>query len=217
MRDARREPSPSSGVGEGADPGDAALAAAAASGDDRAFEAIVRRHAGLVLTLGRRLLGSRDAAEDLLQDVFVKVHASLRGFRGEAALKTWIARIAVNTARNRRRDDARRLRVVAPVGSFRPRAGGDDPPSLDETARDGAPSPERAAMSAAARERIEDALARLPRDFREALLLRESEGLSYEEIASVLGIEIGTVKSRIARARARLQHDLADLADGSGA
>lgn len=219
MRDAGREPSPPSGVEEGVDPGDAALAAAAASGDDRAFETIVRRHAGLVLTLGRRLLGSRDAAEDLLQDVFVKVHASLRGFRGEAALKTWIARIAVNAARNRRRDDARRLRVVAPVASFRSRAGGDgdEAPSLDQIAPDGAPSPERVAMSAAARERIEAALASLPRDFREALLLRESEGLSYEEIATVLGIEIGTVKSRIARARARLQHDLADLAGGSGA
>jgi RNA polymerase sigma-70 factor (ECF subfamily) len=166
-----------------------------------------------VLTLARRFLGSREAAEDLLQDVFVKVHGSLAGFRGESSLKTWIARITVNAARNRRRDDARRLRVVAPVAGLAS-AGDDDPPSLDEMARDGAPSPERRALSSAARVRIEDALARLPADFREALVLRESEGLSYDEIARATGVEVGTVKSRIARARARLQEELRDLVGG---
>lgn len=212
-----REPSGGDGVslsGESAD--EQALAQAAAAGDARAFEEIVRRHAGLVLGLGRRILRSRDAADDLLQDVFVKVHRALPEFRGESSLKTWIARVTVNAARNRRRDDARRLRVVAPLGEGSSSAAGadDDPPSLDEMAVDGAPSPERSALSADAQGRIEAALAGLPEEFREAILLREIEGLSYDEIAQALGVSLGTVKSRIARARLRLQEDLGDLVGG---
>ena len=195
-------------------PDEARLVAAAASGDATAFEEIVRRHAGLVLSLGRRILGNREAAEDLLQDVCLKVHRALPAYRAEASLKTWIARIAVNAARNRKRDDARRLRVVAPVLDA-PLGTGEGPLTLADLASDESPSPERAAASAQARERIEDAIGALPEEFREALVLREVEGLSYEEIASVLEISLGTVKSRIARARLRLMDALEDLAGGA--
>jgi RNA polymerase sigma-70 factor (ECF subfamily) len=195
-------------------PDEARLVAAAASGDSTAFEEIVRRHAGLVLSLGRRILGNREAAEDLLQDVFLKVHRALAGYRAEASLKTWIARIAVNAARNRKRDDARRLRVVAPVLDAPLGTADGSLLTLGDLASDDAPSPERAAASAEARIRIEHALGALPSEFREALVLREIEGLSYEEISEVLEISLGTVKSRIARARLRLMDALEDLAGG---
>ena len=177
----------------------------------RAFEEIVRRHAGLVLGLGRRVLGNRAEAEDLLQDVFMKVHRSLATFRGESSLKTWIARVTLNAARNRRRDEGRRLRLVSSLDA--PVKDGENL-TLGDRVADGAPDPERLAVSKQARLRIEEAIHALPPEFREALVLREIEGLSYEEIAVTLSVNVGTVKSRLARARARLQEALADLVDG---
>lgn len=186
---------------------DLGLARAAAAGDAAAFERIVRSHAGLVLGLGMRMLKNRADAEDLVQDVFLRVHRSLPSFRGESSLRTWIGHVTVNAARNRHRGDSRRLRHLAPV----PDAAGDDPPELEERAADTGAGPERLALSSEARGRIEAALALLPEEFREAVVLRDVEGLAYDEIAGVLGVSEGTVKSRIARGRARLQEALADL------
>ncbi len=187
------------------------MVAAAVRGEPAAFEEIVRTHAGLVLSIGRRMLGTREAAEDLMQDVFIKVHRALPDFRGEASLKSFIARIAVNTAHNRRRDDSRRLRVVAP---WAPRNPDGDAPELADIAADTAPGPDRLALSSAARARVEAALQAMPDEFRDALVLREIEGLSYEEIGEALGVAPGTVKSRLARARLRMQEALGDLVGG---
>jgi RNA polymerase sigma-70 factor (ECF subfamily) len=198
-------------VRESLDPADDALVASAAGGDVRAFEEIVKRHAGLVLGLGRRVLGNRAEAEDLLQDVFMKVHRSLSTFRGESSLKTWIARVTMNAARNRRRDEGRRLRLVSSLDA--PLKDGEDS-TLGDRVADCAPDAERLALSTEARTRIETAIHALPPEFREALVLREIEGLSYDEIAAALEINVGTVKSRLARARTRLQEALADLVDG---
>ena len=189
---------------------DDALVASAARGDARAFEDLVRRHSGLVLGLGRRVLGSRADAEDLLQDVFMKIHRALPGFRGESSVRTWIARVTLNAARNRKRDEGRRLRLVSSLDE--PVRDG-EAVTLGDRVADGAPDPERRALSREARARIEEALATLPVEFREALVLREIEGFSYDEIATALEVEVGTVKSRLARARARLQDALADLVD----
>ena len=191
----------------GPDP-DAELVQAASHGDARAFEEIVRRHAGLVLGVGRRLLGNRSDAEDLLQDVFVRVHRGLERFRGASSTKTWIARIAVNAAHNRRRDDSRRgLHAMdsldAPVH--------EDGEPLAASIADDRPDPERLALSGEARERVDRALGELPIEFREALVLREIEQMSYDEIAVALEVSVGTVKSRISRGRARLQEALGDL------
>jgi RNA polymerase sigma-70 factor (ECF subfamily) len=189
------------------------LARAAAAGESGAFESIVRRHGRRVLGLGLRLTGNRADAEDLAQDVFVRVLRALPSFRGEASLATWITRVTVNAARNRHRDGRRR-------GSDRtssldePLCAGDsgaDAVTRADRLDDPAPSPERQALSAETGRRLEAALARLAPEFREALVLREIEGLSYQEIATALEVEVGTVKSRIARARARLQDELADL------
>jgi RNA polymerase sigma-70 factor (ECF subfamily) len=195
------------------DGGDGSLVAAARDGDARAFEEIVRRHGGLVLGLGRRLLGSRADAEDLMQDVFIRVHRALPSFRGDSSLKTWIARVAVNAARNRRRDEGRRgLRLARSLDA--PLAPGSDA-TLADRIDDPSPGPERLALSAQSRERIEEALRDLPIEYREALVLRDVEGLSYEEIAAALEISLGTVKSRIARGRGRLQEALGDLVGGA--
>ena len=193
----------------GPDP-DEGLARSAAGGDANAFEELVRRHAGLVLGLGIRVLGSRADAEALLQDVFMKIHGALPSFRGESTFKTWVARVTLNAARNRKRDEGRRLRLVTSLDAP---LKGDENSTLADRISDGAPSPERQALSMDARARIERALARLPEEFRVVLILREIEGLSYDEIALALEIQPGTVKSRLARARGRLQEELADLVD----
>lgn len=195
---------------------DASLAAAAAGGDDAAFEQIVSEHGPRVMRLGMRLLGDRADAEDLLQDVFVRVHRSLDGFRADANLATWITRVTINAARNRVRDARRRRRHVTdsldePVGRER-----DDTPTRAELlASDGA-GPERLALAGEAARRIADALAALPPEFREVLVLREVEQLAYSDIVQATGLELGTVKSRIARGRQRLQLALGDLARSDG-
>jgi len=191
---------------------DVRLARDAAAGDGSAFDRIVRRHGRRVLGLGLRLLGNREDAEDLAQDVFVRVLRALPSFRGESSLATWITRVTVNAARNRQRDERRRARHRTASLDEPVRPSGDGPVTTRaDLLDDPAPGPERRALAAESGRRVEEALARLAPEFREALVLREVEGLSYQEIAEVLAIEIGTVKSRIARARARLQQDLADL------
>lgn len=187
---------------------DAGLAVAAGEGDASAFEEIVRRHGGLVLGLATRLLGSRADAEDVAQEVFLRVHRGLPSFRGDASLRTWITQVTVNAARNHHRW-SRRRRLHLTRSLDEPAA--EDAPAPREKLADASAGPERLALSAEAGHRVEEALARLPEEYRDAIVLRESGGLSYEEIAARLGVRIGTVKSRIARARARLQEALRDL------
>jgi len=189
---------------------EAELVRAASGGDEPAVAEVLRRHASLVLALGVRLLGNRADAEDLLQDVFIRIHRGLSSFRGDSSLKTWICQVTINAARNRKRSDRRRLlhltdSLDAPVH--------DDPDGYSPADRiaDDRATPDRLALSAEVRRRVETAIAGLPAEFREALVLRELEGMAYEDIATALDVSTGTVKSRIARGRARLQEALADL------
>jgi RNA polymerase sigma-70 factor (ECF subfamily) len=191
---------------------DVRLARDAAAGDGSAFERIVHRHGRRVLGLGLRLLGNRADAEDLAQDVFVRVLRALPSFRGESSLATWITRVAVNAARNRTRDERRRARHrTASLDEPLDPSGEGAGMTRGDLVGDEAPGPERRALAAESGRRVEQALGRLAPGLREALVLREIEGLSYQQIAEALDVEVGTVKSRIARARSRLQEDLADL------
>lgn len=168
-----------------------------AQGDDSAFEEIVAAHQGRIATLCRYMLGDATEAEDATQDVFVKAFKALKTFRPEASVSTWLYRIAVNTCIDRRR---------RPI--FRWFSFSED----DEVVRaaSDAPSPERLVESRQTSEQIQHALTRLSPKLRAAIILKEIEGLPYEQIAETLEISLGTVKSRIARAREELKKMLAD-------
>lgn len=183
-------------------PGDERAVSRFLAGDVLGFEQIVRHYSGMVFGLAARLVGPADA-EDVVQETFLRAWHGLGRFRGESSLKTWLYAIALNRARARHGTLAR-LRAV-----FTPGAAREDDPfaSLDDAA-DPALSPEENAVLAERRRRLRAALGTLPDEFRTAVVLRDLEGLSYEEVASVLGIPIGTVRSRLARGRALLREKL---------
>lgn len=180
---------PSSGADAGADTGEARELARARAGDVAAFGALVRRHQERVFRFLHRMLDAREEAMELSQDVFVKAWQALPGWRPEAAFSTWLLQIARNAAL----DQLRRRQVVR----FAPLEEGLE-------VADEAPGPEARYASRQRQAQLERALRRLAAEHREILLLREVEDLSYAELAAVLGIAEGTVKSRLARARSAL-------------
>jgi RNA polymerase sigma-70 factor (ECF subfamily) len=149
----------------------------------------------MVFRLASRLSGSREEALDISQEVFLRVHRHLASFRGGASLRTWIYRITLNQSRT---SWSRR-----PRGEVFARSG-----RRLELVRDPARGPDEMAMARETMQRVEKALRGLPKAFREALILRDFEELAYEEIAAVLALPIGTVRSRIARGRERLRLSL---------
>jgi RNA polymerase sigma-70 factor (ECF subfamily) len=180
---------------------DGALVEAAASGSREAFDELVRRHQAAIVTLVRALTAGRGDVEDLAQEVFVRAWKSLHGFRGDSAFRTWLHRVAINVVRTSQTRHARFLRVFVSVGGTRDEAPPPEPPDADE--------PVDAAL--ARRQIVERALATLPDDLRLAVTLRDVQGLDYKEIAAALGVPIGTVESRIFRARQKLKPLLAPL------
>jgi len=170
---------------------------------------VVARYGDLVYNLAVRLTGDREEARDLAQDALIRIIKGIGSFRGEAAMKTWIVRVVVNCHRNRMRWWRRRRRAA--TISLDAQEGGAGGPTLGETVADDAPGPEQRARAAQAARRLQRALMDLPREQRTALVLREVEGMSYDQIAAALGVREGTVKSRIARAREALRAALPDL------
>lgn len=181
--------------------GEAALIDRCTRGDDTACAELVAVHQRMVYGLAFNLLGDHDEALDLSQEVFLRVFRTLSRFRGQSALRTWIYRIVINQARNRQRWWRRRHRGDQVSLDDYLRQFGD----LEER-RDVLPDRLLASKETAAR--IWQALDRLPFDQRTALILREIEGLRYEEIAYSLDVAIGTVKSRLTRARQALRAEL---------
>jgi RNA polymerase sigma-70 factor, ECF subfamily len=184
--------------------GEAALIARCATGDEAACAELVAAHQRMVYGLAFNLLGNRDDALDLSQDVFLRVFRTLSTFRGQSALRTWIYRIVVNQARNRQRWWRRRRRA--------------DQVSLDDYLRNCGELearqdilPDRLLASKETAAKIWQAMDRLPFDQRTALILREVDGLRYDEIAYSLNVAIGTVKSRLTRARQALRAELLGL------
>jgi RNA polymerase sigma-70 factor (ECF subfamily) len=180
---------------------DASLVQRCAAGEDDAFAELVAEHQRMVVQLAMNLLNDRDEALDLSQEVFLRVFRTIGRFRGQSSLRTWIYRIAINQARNRHRFWCRRHRAdqvsldahVARHGDFL--SGADC-------------GPDRLLAQKELATRLQVALDRLPFDQRTAIVLREIDGLSYEEIAFSLGVAIGTVKSRLTRARQALRLEL---------
>ena len=184
---------------------EAALIQRCAARDEDACAELVSEHQRMVYQLSLNLLGDHNEALDLSQEVFLRVFRTIHTFRGHSALRTWIYRIVVNQARNRQRWWRRRHRAQQV--------------SLDEHIRDHGEVPEQNTSGdpdtllsrKELGEQIRAALERLPFDQRTALVLREIDGLSYEEIGYSLGIAVGTVKSRLARARESLRARLRDV------
>ena len=182
---------------------EATLIQRCAAGDETASAELVAEHQRMVVQLAANLLGDREEALDLSQEVFLRVFRTIHRFRGQSSLRTWIYRIAVNQAWNRHRFWRRRHRA--------------DQVSLDQhVARYGDvfrgfdPAPDRVLAQKEMADRLRGALERLPFEQRTAIVLREVDGLSYEEIAFSLGLAIGTVKSRLTRARHALRAELHD-------
>ena len=180
---------------------EATLVQRCASRDEAACAELVGEHQRMVVQLATNLLGDREDALDLSQEVFLRVFRTSPRFRGQSTLRTWIYRIAVNQARNRHRFWRRRHRNdqvsldthIALHGEF-PSTLGLRPDRVFEQKQLGA--------------RLQEALDRLPFDQRTVIVLREIDGLSYDDIAYSLGVAIGTVKSRLTRARQALRDDL---------
>lgn len=187
-----------------ADSDEAALIERCLAGDEAACAELVAAHERMVFNLALHLLGSREEALDLSQDVFLRVFRTLPGFRGRSALRTWIYRIVVNQSRNRLRGWKRRFRGSQVSLDDHVEQHGD----LVAT-RDAPPDRLLARKEAAAH--LSQALDRLPFEQRTAVILREVEGLSYDEIAFSLGVVVGTVKSRLTRARQALRASLLGL------
>lgn len=178
---------------------DADLVNPALDGDVDAFEALVRRYQRRIISLARGFTGDPADAEDLAQEVFVRVHRSLGRFRGDSLFRTWLYTIAMNVTRSHHSSRQRRLAVWQDSG-----AG-------DVTPFDPADTSADQEASLVRREAIDRALESLPADLRVAVTLRDVHGLDYKEIADAIGAPIGTVESRIFRGRQRLRVALAPL------
>jgi RNA polymerase sigma-70 factor (ECF subfamily) len=182
---------------------EAALVQRCTAGDEQAFAELVAEHQRMVVQLAGNLLGDREEALDLSQEVFLRVFRVIHRFRGQSTLRTWIYRIAINLARNRHR-----------FWKIRHRA---DQVSLDQHIKAhgdfrsaGESGPDHVLAQKQLAERLQQALDSLPFDQRSAIVLREVDGLSYEEIAFSLGVPVGTVKTKLARARHALRQQLRD-------
>lgn len=183
---------------------EASLIARLRAGEMDAFAELVNQYQPMIFSLIRRIMRDDEEARDITQETFLKIYRHFSHFRGESSLKTWIFRVAINQAHNSRRWWRRRRR--------------DETSSLDDSANDRAPistrlvsqtgTPESQAIAQERRQQLERALSGLKQDFRVAVILRDIEGLAYEEIAEILEISIGTVKSRIARGREMLRASL---------
>ena len=181
---------------------EAALVSRCLAGDEFASTELVEAHQRMVDQLAFHLLGDKEEAMDLSQDVFLTVFRMLDRFRGQSALRTWIYRIVVNQARNRQRWWRRRKQSAQVPLDEHVSAHGDLSSPNDDW------GPERLLRQKEQADRVWQALRELPFDQRTALILREIDGLSYEEIGFSLDVAVGTVKSRLARARQLLRGEL---------
>lgn len=178
----------------GSNPSEEALIEKAASGDGAAFTELMSQHEGRMYAVALRMCSNREDAQDCLQDAMLRVYRSLSSFKGQSSFSTWLYRITMNTCLDEIR--RRKTRTAA---------------SLDDLLDSGwSPSdeydvPEQHAVVSEQRRTIERAISELPEDMRSAVILRDVQGYSYDEIADMLEANIGTVKSRISRGRERLR------------
>jgi RNA polymerase sigma-70 factor (ECF subfamily) len=188
---------------------DAQLVARVQKGDRRAFDMLVLKYQHKILSLIGRYVHDADEVQDVAQEAFIKAYRALPKFRGESAFYTWLYRIAINTAKNHLVSRSRR------------------PPGSDVEVEDAeyyegggalrdVETPESALFGAELKAVVERAIAGLPDDLRSAVTLREFDGLSYEDIAEIMACPVGTVRSRIFRAREAIDQQVRQQMDGEG-
>ncbi len=167
------------------------------AGDVNAYEQLVTQYEKSVYNLALRMVDNPEDAADMAQDAFIKAYNSLSGFRGDSKFSVWLYRIVSNVCLDFLRKQSRRPAVSLSVED-------DDGEDVQMDVPDDSMSPQQMLERKLTREAVREGLKQLPEDYRQILLLRELQGLSYDEIAQTLDIGVGTVKSRIFRAREKL-------------
>ncbi len=184
---------------------DAELVQQCKLGDISAFEKLLDEYEGKIYNMAYRMLGDRQDAEDATQETFMKAYTSLDGFRGDSSFSTWLYRIAKNVCldeiRRRQRKPVYHLDepVTTPTGQ------------IQRQLPDESPAPDEVVVEHEKRRAIEEALGKLPPHHRTVIVLRDIQGLSYNEIAEILKVKLGTVKSRLYRARSSMSAVLQEM------
>jgi len=184
---------------------EASLVADLKAGSEEAFAQLIAQYHQPIYSLIARSLNDPADAPDITQEVFIKVFRSIRSFNGDASLRTWLYRIALHEASNQRRWWSRHKRQEITIDAASENEDTGESFSLASTLADSGDSPFEQAAQGELRIRVEAALRELPEVFRSAVVLREIEAFSYEEIAEILDVNIGTVKSRLTRGRSALR------------
>ena len=192
----------------GADASDLSLVRRVQRGERGAYDLLVLKYQHKVVKLVMRYLRNPADAEDVAQEAFVKAYRALPQFRGDSAFYTWLYRIAINTAKN-----ALAARDRNPVSYELDLQGNDDSSDMVSRLKD-PETPEGLALTEEIRDTVNHAIEQLPEDLRTAIVLRELEGMSYEEIAASMDCPVGTVRSRIFRAREAIDRRLREVFDG---
>jgi len=182
-------------------PADADLPRRVAAGDTKAFEALMRTYNRTLFRTARAILRDDAAAEDALQEAYLRIYGSIGSFRGDSKLSTWLVRIVANEALARRRKDQRRAEIL-------PIHGGDEEEHGVEQGIDEQDGPQRQAERSEIRQLLEAKIDALPDAFRAVFVLRALEELSVDETAAALGIPEATVRTRFFRARSQLRESL---------
>jgi RNA polymerase sigma-70 factor, ECF subfamily len=199
----------------GLQPEEASIVSELKAGSEEAFSWLIAKyHQPIFSVIARTIPDAADAA-DLTQDVFIKVYRGIGGFHGEASLRTWIYRIALHEASNARRWWHRHKRREVTIESQAGESAKRESVCLKETLIDAHDSPFEIAAQQEVRAHVEEALRHVPEPFRTVVVLRDIEEFSYEEVAEILNIHLGTVKSRLMRGRAHVKARLADFATAS--
>lgn len=182
------------------------------SGDDAAFDDLIQRYQDMVFNLAYRLLGRYEEAVDVSQEVFLQVYRNLGKFRRDASLRTWIYRIVINRAKNRQRWWKRRIGEMTAVNlediEASPKLRGLSSATRSNGHGGELTAPDKVLERKEIGQLLLDAIGKLPFSHRTILMLKEVEGLSYDEISTTLDLPLGTVKSRLARARQSLRDEL---------
>jgi len=202
------------GAQSAARPEEASVVAELKAGSEEAFASLIAQYHGPLYSLIARTSPDPCEAADITQDVFIKIYRGITNFHGESSLRTWIYRIALHEASNQRRWWCRHKRREITIEQ---ELAGQDGEAfhLKDTLIDRQESPFDLAAHAELRDQVEAAVREVPEPFQTVVVLRDIEGFGYEEIAEILGIHLGTVKSRLMRGRAHLKGRLAPLVHSS--
>lgn len=194
-------------------PEETALIAQLKAGSEDAFAWLIATYHQPIYSLIARTIPAGSDAADVTQEVFVKVYRGISGFHGDASLRTWIYRIALHEASNQRRWWSRHRRQEVTMEAEMGESSDGQTLCIKDTLVDEHESPFELAAHSEMRQRVEAGLREIPEPFRAVVVLRDLEGFAYEEIAEILNVNLGTVKSRLMRGRAHLKAQLAPYAE----